>query len=110
MTRRNCQCLSGIHWDEIYKSDGIKVIVRTNELVGFEELNINEELLTGSMYKENAGDSHVHVFNNKTEDTGGGKSMSDKARRYFIFFWTSINGDFVCLYHLSPSAVQTLQK
>ena len=94
MNRRNCQGLGGIHWDEIYIKDGIKVNVRTNELVGFEEVNINEELLTESMYKENAEENKVHEDSNKTEDTGAGKSMSEKAKMILQFFWTSISGDF----------------
>ena len=45
LTRRNCKGIGGIHWDEIYIKKGIKVCARTNQLVGFKDLEIPENIL-----------------------------------------------------------------
>ena len=45
LTRHNCKGIGGIHWDEIYIKKGIKVCARTNQLVGFEDLEIPENIL-----------------------------------------------------------------
>ena len=92
MNRRNCQGLGGIHWDEIYIKDGIKVNVRTNQLIGFEELAISDDLLTGNMYDESTG-HQLADLNEKKNVTAEG-SKQEKAKMILQFFWTSLSGDF----------------
>ena len=92
MNRRNCQGLGGIHWDEIYIKDGIKVNVRTNQLIEFEELAINDDLLTGNMYDE-ITEQQFADFNEKKNVTAEG-SKQEKAKMILQFFWTSLSGVF----------------
>ena len=93
INRRNCQGLGGIHWDEVYIKDGIKVNVRTNQLIGFEELVISDDLLTGSMYEEKGlpVDQLVEV---KAKTAVFESSPQEKAKMILQFFWTSLSGDF----------------
>ena len=91
INRRNCQGLGGIHWDEVYIKDGIKVNVRTNQLIGFEELVISDDLLTGSMYEEKGLDQLVDV---KAKTAVFESSPQEKAKMILQFFWTSLSGDF----------------
>ena len=42
---RKCKAIGGIHWDEIYIKKDIKVCARTNQLVGYEDLEIPENIL-----------------------------------------------------------------
>ena len=44
MERRNCKGIGGIHWDEMTIQEGIVVCNRTGELVGFENLDIPQEI------------------------------------------------------------------
>lgn len=46
MTRRGCKGIGGIHWDEMAIKEGIVLCKRTGELVGFEDLNIDDDLNT----------------------------------------------------------------
>ena len=86
LNRRNCQGISGIHWDEIYIKDGIEVNVRTNQLIGFEEWLITQDLLTENMYDES--------MSNQLADLSGKETANDKGTNHekakmLHFFWTS---------------------
>ena len=45
LAMRKCKAIGGIHWDEIYIKKGIKVCARNNQLVGYEDLEIPENIL-----------------------------------------------------------------
>ena len=40
MELSGCRGIGGIHWDEIYVKKGLYICKRTNELIGFEDLNL----------------------------------------------------------------------
>ena len=40
-----CRGVGGLHWDEIYVKKGLYICKRTNELIGFEDLNLPEDIL-----------------------------------------------------------------
>ena len=40
-----CGGVGGLHWDEIYVKKGLYICKHTNELIGFEDLNLPEDIL-----------------------------------------------------------------
>jgi len=111
LTRRNCKGLGGIHWDEIYIKKGIKVCARTNQLVGFEDLQIPENIVEAINLEEkepkeaNADQVFQHSINENSStddnstcyDTDGELTVTSSrpvAKIILQFFWSSIEGDF----------------
>lgn len=47
MKKRGCNEVGGIPWDKMIVKEGIVLCKRTGELVGFEHLTINSELIMG---------------------------------------------------------------
>ena len=109
LTRRNCKGIGGIHWDEIYIKKGIKVCARTNQLVGFEDLDI-PNYIEEEINVEDEGPNHSNAdgisqresdgeYSTDTcDDTDDGElfQASDRPTAKIIlqFFWSSIEGDF----------------
>ena len=111
LTRRNCKGLGGIHWDEIYIKKGIKVCARTNQLVGFEDLEIPENITevinleeiehtqtnSDHMFEYNINGDSSTDDNSTSYDTDGELGMAScrpMAKTILQFFWSSIEGDF----------------
>ena len=69
LSRRNCKGLGGIHWDEIYIKKGVKVCAKTNELIGFEDVNIPENIseVIDLENQENDSKRDTQMFNNTSE-------------------------------------------
>ena len=89
-----CRSVGGIHWDEIYIKKGIYICKRTNELVGFEDLNLPEDIIsTYDTLNEN-------TYTNDTDSDASDESNSDEeilnangqplANKIVQFFWTSL--------------------
>ena len=111
LTRRNCKGIGGIHWDEIYIKKGIKVCARTNQLVGFEDLEIPENILEviNKDEKEPKKTNGYQIFQssdcedsltdeastcNETDEELTETSSRPVAKIILQFFWSSIEGDF----------------
>ena len=77
LNRRNCQGISGIHWDEIYIKDVIKVNVQTNQL-------ITKDLLTENMHDESMANQLADLCRKKTASDKG--PNHEKAKMMLQFF------------------------
>ena len=111
LTRRNSKGIGGIHWDEIHVKKGVKVCARTNELVGFEDLQIAksisesialdghlpEEQIAAKDFETDSGsessseDSSTSSIEEEKTSHGSQKPM---AKIILQFFWSSLEGDF----------------
>ena len=111
LSRCNCKGLGGIHWDEIYIKKGVKVCAKTNELIGFEDVNIPENISEEIDLENQENDSKrdTQRFNNTSElyslSEESDSSCSDDeeseieqsgpfSKIILQFFWSSIEGDF----------------
>ena len=104
LTRRNSKGIGGIHWDEIHVRKGIKVCARTNELIGFEDVQIPTSISESVPYPCSSTnfwnrqwkwlfseDSSASSNEEQKTSLGSPKSM---AKIILQFFWSSLEGDF----------------
>lgn len=109
MERRNCKGIGGIHWDEMTIQEGIVVCNRTGELVGFENLDIPQEIKDDFHHTHNekklsdtdTSDSELANESSSSESSTGSDSIENKrsdkqlkAKMICQFFFSSIEGDF----------------
>lgn len=111
LSRRKSKGIGGIHWDEIYIKKGVKVCARTNELVGFEDLEIPADI--SNAIDEDYNDiEYEQITSNdlsdSDDDTSSGNSSTASdveeettlgsqkpvVKMILQFFWSSIEGDF----------------
>lgn len=93
INRRKCKGIGGIHWDEIIIKKGIKVNSRTNELIGFENLEISNYLYDRPITSDI--DFNIESDNSQTENQNS--QINDNkpiAKMILQFFWSSVSGDF----------------
>jgi len=113
MTQGGCKGIGGIHWDEMAIKEGIVLCKRTGELVGFEDLNIGDDLNTKP---EDLNDNDEHSdSSSESTDSNSLSSASDqecdsspetalpsinqtpsskKSKLVRQFFFSSLEGDF----------------
>ena len=116
MTRRGCKGIGGIHWDEIAIKEGIVLCKRTGELVGFEDLNIDDDLNTrpedlndndeehNDISSESADSDSLSVASDQEYDSSPETVLpsikqtpsSKKAKLVCQFLFSSLEGDFSC--------------
>ena len=113
LTRRNSKGIGGIHWDEIHVRKGIKVCARTNELIGFEDLQIPTSISEPIAFDDHLPEEQIHVAAQTSETDSGSESSSEDssassneeqktslgspkpiAKIILQFFWSSLEGDF----------------
>ena len=76
ITRRNSKGIGGIHWDEIHVRKGIKVCARTNELIGFEDVQIPTSINFSESiaFDDHLPEEQIHVAAQTFETDSGSES------------------------------------
>ena len=74
LTRRNSKGIGGIHWDEIHVRKGIKVCARTNELIGFEDVQIPTSISESVPFDGHLPEEQIHVAAQTFETDSGSES------------------------------------
>ena len=77
LTRRNSKGIGGIHWDEIRVRKGIKVCTRTNELIGFEDLQIPTSISEPIAFDDHLPEEQIHVAAQNSETDSGSESSGE---------------------------------
>ena len=78
LTRRNSKGIGGIHWDEIHVRKGIKVCARTNELIGFEDLQIPTSISESIAFDDHLPEEKIHAAVQPFETDSGSESTGNK--------------------------------
>ena len=131
VTIKNSKGIGGVHWDEVFINKRIKVCARTNEIVGFEDLEIDTNISTaidfehdGEGHKEKASEVESSDSENDTSSESSSTWSDEEEKTTFgsqkavaklilQFFWSSIEGDFtwpVASFPLCNINAKTLSK
>jgi len=70
--------VGGIHWDEIHVKKGVKVCARTNELIGFADLQIPKTISESIAFNDQLPEEQIEAQAHET-DSGSESSSEDSS-------------------------------